>query len=157
MSHGEHEVFIRQAVDLSIKAVEQGNHPFGALLVSEEGEVLATSLNTVVTDCDPTRHAELSLVSDVCRRKIKVANSTLYTSCEPCMMCCGAIYWCGVRRIVFSCSHSSLAKHAGDALLVSSTSLLGPASASGVTIVGPILEELGEEPHKTFWSSLVHT
>ena len=99
-----------------------------------------------MTDCDPTRHAELSLVSDVCRRKIKVANSTLYTSCEPCMMCCGAIYWCGVRRIVFSCSHSSLAKHAGDALLVSSTSLLGPASASGVTIVGPILEELGEEP-----------
>ena len=157
MSSHDVEGFIRQAVELSKRAVENGNHPFGALLVSAEGEVLATAENTVNTDCDPTRHAELALVSDVSRRKIAVrtvATSTLYTSCEPCMMCCGALYWCGVRRVVYSCSHSTLAKHAGETMLVSSDTLLGP---SNVTIVGPILEELGEAPHATYWKSLTHS
>jgi tRNA(Arg) A34 adenosine deaminase TadA len=154
MSTSEHhEKFIRRAVELSKHAVCHGNHPFSAL-VSPEGEVLAEAENKVNTESDPTRHAELCLVSDISRSKFAndrdtLANSTLYTSCEPCMMCCGAIYWCGVRKIVYSCSHTTLAKWAGDGLLVSSRTLLGP---SNVEITGPLLEELGEEPHTTYWN-----
>jgi tRNA(Arg) A34 adenosine deaminase TadA len=144
------EKFIQKAVELSKKAVEAGNHPFGALLVSKDGEILLEAENTVVTDCDPTRHAELNLVSQMSRQnfdKSVIADAVLYTSCEPCMMCCGAIFWCGVRHVAYSCSHTTLAKWAGDDLLMSSRTLLGTT----VTIKGPILEENGEEPHKTFW------
>ena len=150
-SQEEQEKFIRRAVELSHQAVKNGNHPFGALLVSAAGDVLLESCNSVNTDHDPTLHAELSLVSAASRKRISLAGATLYTSCEPCMMCCGALFWCGIRRVVFSCSHETLAKHAGDALLMSSRTLL---SASGVEIIGPVLESLGEEPHTTYWRSL---
>lgn len=148
-----HEPLTRRAIELAERAVQAGNHPFGALLVSSSGQVLIEAQNAVFTERDPTRHAELVLVSAASRTldRAAIADATLYTSCEPCMMCCGALYWCGVRRVVYSCSHTTLAKHAGAALLMASETLLGN---DGVHVEGPILESLGEELHKTFWKSL---
>ena len=90
----EHEPFIRRCVALAEEAVRRGNAPFGALLVAD-GQVRLTACNEVVTTSDSTRHAELALVSDACRRldAAVLARSTLYASTEPCVMCCGAIYW----------------------------------------------------------------
>ena len=139
---------IRRAIALAAQAVAKGNHPFGALLVAPSGDVLLEAENAVITEKDPSRHAELVVVSTACRTlpKAVVESATLYTSCEPCMMCCGALFWCGVKKVVFSCSHSTV-------LLVSSRALLG---TSGVQIIGPVLEEEGEALHATYWSQEGH-
>ena len=89
----QHETFMRAAIALAGEAMRHGDEPFGALLVVD-GEVRLKARNRVVTECDPTRHAELSLVSDACRclDSAALARATLYASTEPCVMCCGAIY-----------------------------------------------------------------
>ncbi len=95
--------FIRQAIAVARRARTNGNHPFGALLVGPDGEVVAEAENHVVSQRDPTRHAELVLVSDVARNWPAdfLSKSTLYTSTEPCAMCAGAIYWAGIGRVVY--------------------------------------------------------
>jgi tRNA(Arg) A34 adenosine deaminase TadA len=90
------EGYIREAIALAVSAQAHGNHPFGALLVSNcTGEIILRAENTVTTARDPTCHTEMNL----CRAAWKalseedIHNATLYTSTEPCPMCCGAIFW----------------------------------------------------------------
>ena len=106
-----HDMFIRRAIELAKQAKKKSNAPFGALLV-HNGVVLMEAENTVVTDRDPTRHAELSLVSAACRTLSAedIVSCTLYTSTEPCAMCAGAIYWAGITRVVFGFPESGLQK-----------------------------------------------
>lgn len=106
-----HEPFIRQAIELSHLAVEHGNHPFGACLVSKDGEVLLTSENTCrVPHTDITRHAELNLISMATTKFNRdiLAQCTLYTSCEPCLMCTGALLWSGIRKLVYGLQSETL-------------------------------------------------
>ena len=93
-----HEQFVRQAIVLAGEARDRGNHPFGALLVLD-GEVVLTATNTVVTDRDPTAHAETNLVAAAIRDlpRDQMGRAVLYTSCEPCAMCVGKMYWAGIR------------------------------------------------------------
>ena len=93
-----HEQFARQAIELARQARSAGNHPFGALLVVD-GKVALTAQNTVSTDRDPTAHAETNLVSKAIRHLSpdQIRRSVLYTSCEPCAMCVGKMYWAGIR------------------------------------------------------------
>jgi tRNA(Arg) A34 adenosine deaminase TadA len=93
MSH--HERFIRRAIELSVLAKDHGNHPFGALLVNDDNEIILEAENTVYTEHDVTRHAELNLVSKASRTLDPevIQQSTLYTSTEPCAMCSGSIFW----------------------------------------------------------------
>ena len=100
-----HDRYLRRAFELARRAIEHGNHPFGALLLSD-GKIVAEAENTVLVDKDPTQHAELRLVSSASRKlsHAVILGSTLYTSTEPCAMCAGAIYWTGVRRVVFGTS-----------------------------------------------------
>ena len=93
-----HEQFVRQAIALAAEARGRGNHPFGALLVLG-GEVVLTATNTVVTDRDPTAHAETNLVAAAIRHlpRDQIGRAVLYTSCEPCAMCAGKMYWAGIR------------------------------------------------------------
>ena len=95
--------FLREAIGLSREARAAGNHPFGALLVVD-GAVVLRARNTVHTDDDPTAHAETNLVADAIRRltREQIARSVLYTSCEPCAMCVGKIYWAGIRAVVYA-------------------------------------------------------
>lgn len=147
------EVYVRQAFALAREAAQRGDHPFGALLVSDGGVIL-TAGNTVHTERDPTRHAELNLVSQAARRlpAETVARATLYTSTEPCVMCTGAIYWVGVRRIVFGCSAEALARSLGEDWAVPCRETLARLH-SAIDVTGPVLEEAGLEVHAGYWPS----
>jgi tRNA(Arg) A34 adenosine deaminase TadA len=106
-----HESFIRQAIELSISAVEHGNHPFGACLVSKDGQVLLTAENTTcIPHTDVTRHAELNLISMATQKfnRDMLEQCTLYTSCEPCLMCTGAFLWSGIRQLVYALTNETL-------------------------------------------------
>ena len=95
--------FMRLAIDLSCDNVDNGGGPFGAVIVDPEGRVLATGVNRVTANCDPTAHAEVSAIREACRKigDFKLHGCTVYSSCEPCPMCLSALYWAGVKRICF--------------------------------------------------------
>ena len=93
---------LARAVELARLARAHGNHPFGALLVTADGRVVEAE-NTVLTSGDPTGHAETNLVRAAARLGAdSLATSILYTSTEPCAMCCGAIFWAGIRTVVYA-------------------------------------------------------
>lgn len=146
------ERFLTQAIELSRQARAAGNHPFGALLVFD-GSVVLTAQNTVATDRDPTAHAETNLIAAAIRQMSpeQIRRSTLYTSCEPCAMCVGKMYWAGVRSVVFALSSDALAALAGGDFLVPSRELLARASEP-VRVVGPLLVDEAREVHAGFWS-----
>jgi tRNA(Arg) A34 adenosine deaminase TadA len=99
-----------QFIELAASARKNGNHPFGALLVDGTGHVILTAENTALTTHDPTRHAELNLVQLACGTipPDTLAKATLYTSTEPCIMCCGAIHWARISLVVDGCSAKTL-------------------------------------------------
>jgi len=138
-----HAAWIRQCYSLARFALQKGNHPFGALIV-KDGSVLAAAENTVNQDRDVTRHAEMNLVSSAARTfsRETLSESTLYTSTEPCVMCTGAIYWAGIRRIVYGVAAETLAQMAGETFVLNSRTLLGEGRSQS-KVVGPVLEEEG--------------
>lgn len=149
--------YLRQAITIAKHAREQGNHPFGALLVDPEGQVLAEAENTVVTEQDCTGHAELNLVriaSQQFSRKT-LAQCTLYTSTEPCAMCAGAIHWSGVGRIVYALSEAQLYELTGsdpanETMQLPCREVFSRCRRS-ITIEGPALEEEAKAVHLGFW------
>lgn len=98
------EKFLRQAIAVAQRARDNGNHPFGAVLVDEKGVVLLEGENTVNTARDATGHAELNLVRAASQGfdTAMLAKCTLYSSTEPCPMCSGGIYWAGIGRVVYA-------------------------------------------------------
>ncbi|MBE2222678.1 MAG: nucleoside deaminase, partial [Anaerolineae bacterium] len=151
MNPTSHEPFILQCYDLARQAIANGDHPFGALLVCA-GEVVLTAVNTVHSNRDVTQHAELNLVSQAGRLLgyAALAESTLYTSTEPCAMCTGAIFWAGIPTIVYGCSATSLGQIAGGMFVVPSRQLLAKATRP-THIIGPVLEAEGIAIHQTYW------
>jgi tRNA(Arg) A34 adenosine deaminase TadA len=150
-----HEQFIRHAIELAASARKNGNHPFGALLVDETGRVILTAENTALTAHDPTRHAELNLVQLACAKfsSHTLAKAILYTSTEPCIMCCGAIHWARIPSLVYGCS----AKTLGD--IVKSDDFLFPCRETfsrtkqpNVLVIGPVLEAEAIAVHRGFWN-----
>lgn len=151
------KAYMRQAIALAQKAVANGDHPFGALLV-KDGEVVLTAVNSIYTDDDVTRHAELNLVSQASRQFTPefLADCTLVTSTEPCAMCAGAIYWAGISRVVFGCSAATLGRQlgaiAGDEFLIPCAEIFA-RGARPMTVIGPLLEEAGTAVHQQYWQS----
>ena len=86
--------FMQLAIDASIANVDNGGGPFGAVIV-REGAVVATGVNRVTANNDPTAHAEVSAIRAACSKlgTFKLDDCVIYTSCEPCPMCLSAIYW----------------------------------------------------------------
>ncbi len=154
MSRKEDTDFMRDCFGLAAEAVSNGDHPFGALLVND-GEVVLTAVNTVHSDNDETRHAEINLVSEAGRRfsAEEVARCTLYTSTEPCAMCTGAIYAAGIPRIVFGCSATALYELVGSDLSIPSRDILALGSRT-TAVEGPTLEEEGMQLHRAYWPQL---
>jgi guanine deaminase len=98
------EDFMQMAIDLSAYNVKQGmGGPFGAVIV-KEGMVVARSANKVVSQNDPTAHAEISVIRLACQElgTFNLAGCEIYTSCEPCPMCLGAIYWARIDKIYYA-------------------------------------------------------
>ena len=94
--------FMREAIRLADESVLRGGGPFGAVIV-KDGEIIAGSSNSVTIDQDPTAHAEVNTIREACRKlgTFDLTSCTIYTSCEPCPMCLGAIYWARISRIYY--------------------------------------------------------
>ena len=100
----KHEDFMQMAIELSEYNVKQGmGGPFGAVIV-KDGMVIARSANKVVQQNDPTAHAEVSAIRLACLEleTYNLAGCEIYTSCEPCPMCLGAIYWARIDKIYYA-------------------------------------------------------
>ena len=146
------EQFLRRAIELAKQARAHGNHPFGALLVIDD-EVALTAENTVNSERNPTSHAETNLIQKAISKlpPDKLWRATLYTSCEPCAMCTGAIYWAGVRRVVYALSSEELARLAGGNFLIPCRELFTRARQP-VEVTGPLLFEEAVKVHEGYWN-----
>ena len=96
------KTFMREAIRLADESVQRGGGPFGAVIV-RDGEIVAGSANSVTIDNDPTAHAEVNTIRQACRKlgTFDLSDCVIYTSCEPCPMCLGAIYWAPISRIYY--------------------------------------------------------
>src|SRR5262245_53578283 len=147
----EHDGLIRDAIALARSAREKGDHPFGALLVVG-GRVVLRAENSVVSDRDPTRHAELNLIQLAWSRltDAEIGAGSLYCSTEPCPMCTGAIYYSKIPRVVYSVSQSALSTLTRGSFSVPSTDLFARGHHE-TEVVGPILPDVGLRVHEGYW------
>ena len=99
-----HEYFMKEAIKLSASAMEHGNEPFGAVLV-KDGEIVCTYENQIHTMINPTLHGETGLISKFCQETgiTDLSEYTLYSSCEPCFMCSGALVWAKLGELYRNC------------------------------------------------------
>ncbi|MCP4400314.1 MAG: nucleoside deaminase [bacterium] len=153
----EHEHFLRLAIQQAREARKNGNHPFGAILVDPEGQVLLSAQNSVTNDRDCTGHAETNLMRLASKQYDRefLRRCTMYTSTEPCAMCSGATYWAGVGRVVYGLSEEALYQMTGDnpenlTMRLPCREVLA-AGQQETVVIGPLLEDEAEEVHKGFW------
>jgi tRNA(Arg) A34 adenosine deaminase TadA len=137
--------FIRLAIEEARQARESGDEPFGAVLV-KDGKLRASGRNQVFTRNDPTYHAELGLIRDFCREKkvSDLSGYTLYSSCEPCVMCAGAIFYANISRLVYSVTLEELFPLYGGGIKISSRELFR-RSSNPIEITGGVLAEEGAQ------------
>ncbi|MET0753272.1 MAG: nucleoside deaminase [Pyrinomonadaceae bacterium] len=106
------EIFMSRAISLAQNGMDSNaGGPFGAIVV-RDGEIIGEGSNRVTSTNDPTAHAEITAIREACRKlgSFQLENCTIYTSCEPCPMCLGAIYWARPERVVFACTREDAAK-----------------------------------------------
>ena len=106
------QIFMRRAVELSRRMMEQGlGGPFGAVIV-KDGAVIAEGFNRVTTSNDPTAHAEIVAIRAACAQlaSFSLKGCEIYASCEPCPMCLAAIYWARIDRIYFANDRGAAAR-----------------------------------------------
>ena len=96
------EELMREAIALSIENVKKDGGPFGAV-IAKDGEIVARGLNRVTDSCDPTAHAEVSAIRNACKKlnTFDLSGYEIYSSCEPCPMCLGAIYWARLDKLYY--------------------------------------------------------
>ena len=96
------EELMRKAIELSKENVANGGGPFGAV-IAKDGEIIATGVNRVTASCDPTAHAEVSAIRAAAAQlgTFNLSGYEIYTSCEPCPMCLGAIYWARLDKMYY--------------------------------------------------------
>jgi len=122
--------FMEKAVKLSIRHMRNGKGgPFGAVVV-KNGEIIAEGYNQVSTANDPTAHAEIVAIREACRKlnSFQLTGCEIYTTCEPCPMCLGAIYWARPDKIYYSNTKSQAAAIGFDDGLIYSEINLPPES-----------------------------
>lgn len=109
----DHIKFIERAIELAGQGILSGGGPFGAL-ITKDGSVIAEAFNTVVMSHDSTAHAEIAAIRKAAAalKTHDLSGCTIYTSCEPCPMCLGAIYWSGISCVFYSSTRKD-AENAG--------------------------------------------
>lgn len=122
---------MRKAIELAVENVANDGGPFGAVIVRGE-EIIATGVNRVTASCDPTAHAEVSAIRAACQKldTFDLSGCEIYTSCEPCPMCLGAIYWAHLDRIYYGCNKEDAAEAGFDDSFIYSELELDYASRS---------------------------
>jgi tRNA(Arg) A34 adenosine deaminase TadA len=101
------KIFLRRAIEIASENINTGGGPFGAVLV-KDNNIISEAGNRVVVNSDPTAHAEILAIRSAASllETHELNDCTLYSSCEPCPMCLGAIYWSGIKKVVYSCDRS---------------------------------------------------
>ncbi|HEY9105051.1 MAG TPA: nucleoside deaminase [Roseateles sp.] len=150
-------LYLRRAIELSSQAGERGNRPFGAVIVSDSGAVLGEGRNDNAETGDCTRHAEVNAlrVAALSHQRDAFQGATMYASGEPCVMCAGAIFWSGIRRVVFGIDAVSLrafrALQPGAGDLEMSCREVFATSPQAFEVLGPALSNEAIAPHNAFW------
>lgn len=158
--------FLRQGIQMASAAVARGDHPFGAVIVERsvsdptEAKVVVAAMNSVNTAKDPTGHAETNAIRQLGQIPQREPSAPavkyeLFTSTEPCVMCCGAIYWSfKISRVVYACAEVGLAKYAGDDFLCPCRDTFARGKQQNIIVEGPFLEEEAEALHAAYWPHL---
>ncbi|MGJ7580792.1 nucleoside deaminase [Variovorax sp. RHLX14] len=150
--------YLRKAIYWSHAAARRGNRPFGAVVVSAQGEVLAEAYNNTFETGDCTGHAEMGAIRALAARKLgrdALAGATMYASGEPCVMCAGAIFWSNIGRVVFGIDAERLRVFRGERQDQRDTELscrdVFRASPHPIDCIGPALIEEASAPHEGVW------
>jgi tRNA(Arg) A34 adenosine deaminase TadA len=152
------EVFLRRSFDVARRSLTHGNHPFGAILVNQDGNVLIETENGYMPAHDGTAHAERLLATAACQTLSAAVRSraTIYSSAEPCAMCAGAIYWAGIRRLVYGLSEHRLrgltGNHPENPTLNLPCRAVFASGQRPTEIIGPLLEDDAAALHQGVWS-----
>jgi guanine deaminase len=145
-------MFMRRAIALAIENVRSGGGPFGALVV-KDGRVVAEGANRVTAENDPTAHAEVVAIREACRAlgSFQLSECDIYTSCEPCPMCLGAIYWARLAHVFYGGTAADAAAAGFDDAFIYAE-LKRPQGARRI----PMAQILGEESVAVFsaWNNL---
>ena len=151
---------LRRAIEVSTRSVANGNLPFGALLADPDGNVLLEAENSDITGKSPLNHAETNLMRLAIEKLTpeQIATATVYTSCEPCAMCSGSMYWGGLNRMVYGMSEADLLQYTGGHQLNPTMTGVGCRAVlqSGhreVEVKGPFLIDEASVIHRTYWSA----
>ena len=151
------EYFLRRSFDVARRSLTHGNHPFGAILVDQNRNLLLEAENGYMPAHDGTAHAERLLATLACTTLPAevLRTATLYSSAEPCAMCAGAMYWAGIGRLVYGLSEHRLRKFTGNHPENPTLDLPCRAVfASGqrpTEVVGPLLEDEAAALHEGVW------
>src|SRR3984893_16646082 len=151
------EHFLRRSFEVARRALTHGNHPFGAILVDQNGKVLIETENGYMPAHDGTAHAARLLATQACTTLspdvLKAA--TLYSSAEPCAMCAGAIYWAGIGRLVYGMSEHRLRAVTGDHPENPPPDRpcreVFRTGQRATEVLGPLLEDEAEALHEGVW------
>ncbi|WP_137155664.1 nucleoside deaminase [Rhizobium sp. FKL33] len=153
----DHEHFLRRSFQVARRALECGNHPFGAILVGPDGTVLMEQENAYQPTRDMTGHAERVLMTRASQSYSPafLRDCTMYTSAEPCAMCAGAAYWAGIGRVVYGLSESQLkditGNHPENPTLDLPCQVVFAAGQRRVEVIGPMLIDEAKDLHKNVW------
>ena len=151
------ELFLRRSFEVARRSLTHGNHPFGAILVDQDRNVLIEAENGYMPAHDGTAHAERLLATEACRTLGAdiLSRATLYSSAEPCAMCAGAIYWAGIGRVVYGLSEHRLrgvtGNHPENPTLDLPCRDVFESGQRPTEVVGPLLEDEAEALHEGVW------
>ncbi|HSV88666.1 MAG TPA: nucleoside deaminase [Bacteroidales bacterium] len=125
------EFFLKKAIEMASANVLAGGGPFGAVIV-KDGTIIGSGANQVTPTNDPTAHAEIIAIRNACQNTghFRLDGCVLYTSCEPCPMCLGAIYWSHISKIVFAAGKADAARAGFDDSFIYEQFALGPLERS---------------------------
>lgn len=126
---GKDKALLLRAVEMAWNGIDNGGGPFGAV-IAKDGKIISESYNRVVLTCDPSAHAEILAIRQAAAvlRSYDLSECTLYASCEPCPMCLGAVYWAGIKKVVYACDRSDAAGAGFSDNLIYKEILLDPAA-----------------------------
>jgi len=150
--------FLRRSFEVARRALTHGNHPFGAILVDQNRNVLIEAENGYMPAHDGTAHAERLLATQACTTLGPdiLRNATLYSSAEPCAMCAGAIYWAGIGRLVYGLSEHRLravtGNHPENPTLDLPCREVFKSGQRMTEVLGPMLEGEAEALHAGVWN-----
>lgn len=142
--------FMRQAIQLAIDNIKNGGGPFGAVIV-KDGKVIATGVNRVTANNDPTAHAEITAIRQACEKlgTFSLEGCDIYSSCEPCPMCLSAIYWAHLDHLYYGANkHDAAAAGFDDQFIYEE--LERPSTTRRLKTVS-LLEEEAKAPF-TLWA-----